>query len=248
MIEVNLLPEDRRPVERTPLPRFLVILVGVVGVSVEALILMVILTRHPQKVDLLKDINRKIDLAQTAKTRIKAINRSIKEIGARNKEINNLYRFRRTWAPLLHRISSPEVLPRNIWYREIELKQGRGVRGKAPLDELFLSGYAGGSPDDGANSMYQGTQAINALVENLKLQGEDFKSNFKGNLDENGETILNPEKTEPTELKELSPGKKSSADVPRQATKFQLKLVLKAKKASALAEKAKKAGEAGQSN
>ncbi|MHC5055819.1 MAG: PilN domain-containing protein [Planctomycetota bacterium] len=222
MIEVNLLPEDRRPVERTPLPRFLTILVGVVGFCVEAILLVMILADSPVQKDKLKGIERRITDAREQMARIKTFKSRIDVMEKRNNDINDLYRRRRTWAPLLHRMSAPEVLPRNIWYKEIILKQGRPVRGKPAPEELTLVGYARGGSDDGSDSMYQAAQAIDDFVGNLRSEDKDFTGEFAGP----------PAKDRATEIVELSPTSESPPNVPRQAAAFGIKWILKPKKAS----------------
>jgi Tfp pilus assembly protein PilN len=223
MIEVNLVPEDRRPVERTPLPRFLMIIVGVIGFCVEGILLVMILADSPRQKLKLKEVEHRINAASEKLAKMKSIKSRITQMKTRNKSIGDLYRFRRTWAPLLHRLSSPEVLPTNIWYSEIELKQGRAARSKTPAEELFLRGYARGtSDDDGVNSMYQATQAISNFVANLQSQGEEFTGEFN----------LPPVKDKATEVEELSVPKEASPSVPRHAAAFGIKLVLKVKKAS----------------
>lgn len=221
MIEVNLLPEDRRPVERTPLPRFLAIIVGVVGFCVEGVLLVMILGDFPVQEGKLKDIELRIGAAKDNLAQMKSFASRIKILKTRNKDIKDLYRYRRTWAPLLHRVSAPEVLPRNIWYREIELKQGKAARGKTAVEELLLRGYARGE-EDSTSSMFQAAQAVNDFVEHLWAQGEDFT----------GEFTAKPEKDGPIEVMELSPPKDTTSSVPREAAAFGIKLILKQKKAS----------------
>ncbi len=223
MIEVNLVPEDRRPVERTPLPRFLTIIVGVIGFCVEGILLVMILADFPQQKLKLKGIEHKIRAAGEKLAKMKTIESRIKLMKTRNKDIGDLYRFRRTWAPLLHHMSTPEVLPSNIWYSELELKQGKAARSKTAAEELLLRGYARSTSDeDGINSMYQATQAISNFVANLQSQGEDFSGEFVGA----------PVKDKPTVAEELSVPKDASSNIPRHAAAFGIKLVLRAKKAS----------------
>jgi len=223
MIEVNLLPEDRRPVERTPLPRFLTIIAGVVGFCVEGILLVTILMAHPQLKVKLKEVEKKITAARDQVAELRTYETRRKQITARSKEIGDLYRFRRSWAPLLHRLSANAVLPDNIWYREIELKEGRAARGKTAPKELYLRGYARGTSDpESASAMAQATQAINRFVENLGASADDFANEFVGN----------PTKDEPTEIVELTPPNKAVPNVPRHVASFGVKLVLKPKKAS----------------
>ena len=54
MIELNLLPEERRPLERTPLPRFLTILGGVVGFCVSGFLIYYVVEDY-QKQELKKE-------------------------------------------------------------------------------------------------------------------------------------------------------------------------------------------------
>jgi hypothetical protein len=84
-------------------------------------------------------------------------------------------------------------------------------------------GYArGGSDDDGSDSMYLATQAIDDFVGKLRSQDKDFT----------GEFVDHPAKDRATEVVELSPTSESPANVPRQAAAFGIKWILKPKKAS----------------
>jgi Tfp pilus assembly protein PilN len=220
MIEVNLLPEDRRPVERTPLPRFLAILVGVVGFCIEGVFLIWIVADFPQQEASLIEANRSIDVANKNLEQMRDYESSINEYKARITQVNRLYRDRRTWAPLLHRMSSDDVVPENIWYREINLKQGRPARGQrtAP-QELFLLGYAAGGGGDGG-TMFQATQDINDFVARLQTQIEDYDGVFDGK----------PKKDKAVEMTELSPPRGAPSNIPKKAATFGLKLTVKPKK------------------
>jgi len=226
MIEVNLLPEDRRPVERTPLPRFLVIIAGVVGLSVEGILLVMLVLAHIREKENLPGVELRITNAEKSLTQIRDHEASIKEAKARKRAVSDLERRRRTWAPLLHRLSASDVLPPNIWYREVELKAGRAERNKTPPEELYLRGYArgntGSSGEPGVSSMFQAMQAIRSFVDRLK-EDEDFAKEFTGD----------PVPCEAVEIVELSPPKDAPPSVPRHAAQFGYKLVLKEKKASA---------------
>lgn len=181
-----------------------------------------ILADYPQQKEELKLAEGRINRAKDALAQMKVFETRIREIKTRVKDIKDLYRFRRTWAPLLHQMSAPEVLPANIWYREIEFKPGKSLRGKTAPEELILRGYARGTSDkDGAISMNQATQAISAFVGNLQAL-EDFMSEFVGD----------PEKIDATKITALSPPKGAPASVPREAAAFGIKLDLKPKKAS----------------
>jgi len=226
MIEVNLLPEDRRPVERTPLPRFLAIIAGVIGFSVEGILLVMMVLAIPRKQQNLTDVELRITNAQKNLTQIEEYEDRIEEVKARKRQIDNLDRHRRIWAPLLHRLSASDVLPANIWYREVELKAGKAARGKTAPKELYLRGYArgnaGSSEEGNVNAMFQAAQAIRDFVGKLK-KDKNFAEEFTGV----------PVPIEAVEITELSKPKGASPNVPQHAAAFGYKLVLKEKKSSA---------------
>jgi len=226
MIEVNLLPEDRRPVERTPLPRFLVIIAGVVGLSVEGILLVMLVLAHIREKENLPGVELRITNADKSLAQIRDHEASIKEAQARKRAVSDLERRRRIWAPLLHRLSAPDVLPANIWYNEVELKTGKAERNKTPPEELYLRGYARGNTSStgeaGVSSMFQAMQAIRSFVDRLR-EDKNFAEEFMGD----------PVPCEAVEIKELSPPKDAPPSVPRHAAAFGYKWVLKEKKASA---------------
>ena len=111
MIEVNLLPEDRRPVERTPLPRFLTILGGVIGFCIEGVFVVFLLTLIPQKRGYLESLMLRKQQAQKQVDRVKEIEADIRKISERKKGVEKLQNDRRLWAPILYRLCDPEMLP-----------------------------------------------------------------------------------------------------------------------------------------
>ena len=160
-----------------------------------------------------------MDVAQVGIDQIDELEEKIDGYEKRNGEILQLYEHRRTWAPLLHRLSEPDVLPRNIWYSEIEFAKGKASRQQQAPEELVLSGYARGSSDDTNTSpMYQ---AIRVFAENLATDNTDFAEQFVGKpaKDDKG-----------TELVDISPPKEAPANAPKKAVKFGRKLTVKPKK------------------
>ena len=118
MIEVNLLPEDRRPVERTPLPRFLVILGGVIGFCIEGVFLGYLAMLIPQKQGEQEGLKlRKAAIEKTLRT-IASIKKDIQVIKQRHSDIDKLTNDRRLWGPILYRLCDPKVLPLSrFWSR-----------------------------------------------------------------------------------------------------------------------------------
>lgn len=210
MISINLLPEDRRPVERTPLPRFLTILGGVFGFCIELLVLVFVLTKYPGKQQELEDVKHRIGGYQDTNEQIDKLEAEISVFQMRKSQIEMLYRNRRNWTPILNRLYHPEVLPQNIWFSKMELKEGSGggVR-STPVKQLTISGYAWARNEMESAPMFQ---ALNQFAHNLMAEHPDFSEVFDG---------------EP-EVKRMDvvslAGKKDDPSVPRRALAFILTL------------------------
>ena len=173
MIRINLLPEERRPAERTPLPRFLIYVGGLLGFGVTAFLLvwlyMNLRTMDKVKTDLIVRINSE----QKTIDKINDLNREIAGFRKRKVEIQQLYRDRRRWGPILHMLHDDKVLPRHVWFKEMELKKssvGRG-KGKEPPYELVVSAYARGKA---LVAMVQGRNDFARNITNTDVYAAEF--------------------------------------------------------------------------
>ena len=147
MIEINLLPLERRPVERTPMPRLITILVGVALVSAEVFFSLILFfyTIPLRTADL--DAKKRI-LATKEETAKQAdeLEKSIAEVDERGKVVRGLYELRRTWTPIFDHLDEASILPDEVWLTNFEVtpptdKPGVGkligyARGKTPTTTI----------------------------------------------------------------------------------------------------------------
>ncbi len=218
MIEVNLLPEERRPVERTPLPRFLVILGGVLGFCIEGVALALILYDWRPKQDILAIHQQRINAAQETIGKIEKLTAEIADFKERTAGIDRLYKARRVWAPILYRLSDePEVLPPGVWFRKLELKKGSvGTRGQPPGDVLRISGYA--RDPSGRNDRAEMYSAMGEFAKNLKTFSDEFEKQVTH--------------ADPAAVKNLPASAAPASDTPKKAVSFTFELKLKSKSAA----------------
>jgi Tfp pilus assembly protein PilN len=214
MIEVNLLPEDRRPVERTPLPRFLTILGGVIGFCIEGVFIVFLLTLIPQKKGFLESLRLREKRAKAEVDQVETIKKRIKEVGERKKGIDKLANDRRLWAPILYRLCDPELLPPKVWYSELRLDTKKARRG--PDEEtLVIEAFAATNDEaDGPGKINKAT----TFVRNLQVVYPQFSEQFEGD----------PQIVEMTNAR-ISGANKGDADAPQNVLSFQVILKLKPK-------------------
>ena len=173
MIRINLLPEERRPAERTPLPRFLIYVGGLLGFGVAAFLVVWLYmncrTMEKVKTDLIVRINSE----QKTIDKINELNREINSFRKRKVEIQQLYRSRRRWGPILYMLHDDKVLPRQVWFEQMELtKAAIGGRDSAPAYELVVSAYARGKA---LVAMVQGRNDFARNVANTDVYQAEFE-------------------------------------------------------------------------
>lgn len=213
MIEVNLLPEDRRPVERTPLPRFLVIVGGVIGICIEVLIAYSLYARTQREREVIGTLRLRRDAAQKQVDAVDDFQKKIDGYNKRKREIEKLANDRRLWGPILYRLCDPEVLPPKIWFKSLRLEAKRGPRGTADTSTLVIEGYAW-STDEGDNAGR--LQALRSFINRLGTNTPHFSEHFKGQ----------PEITGNIDIVQVQKTAKSPKDVPVQALSFKISMPL----------------------
>ena len=144
MIEINLLPPERRPVERTPFPRLVTIFVGVAVVSAEIFFsLILFLYTIPQKTRERDTMKAALQTKQEEAKRADELEKQITKIDERRKVIEGLYAQRQEWTPVFDHLDEPEVIPDEVWLTGFDItpasdnKAGTGkitglARGKSP--------------------------------------------------------------------------------------------------------------------
>lgn len=216
MITINLIPEGRRAPEGTPLPRFLTMLGGVVGFCLAGVALASLLMRYRPAVNTLERLQVDIQNLEGTVKEIDDLDGEIRTFRSLKGQVLNLYRGRRTWAPVLSRLRERDLLPPNVWYSKIELKKVKGGRrGREDVQQLAISGFARGQDEEQTSPMFQ---AASELVRNLEVEREGFSEVFDGPPDYDGGTL--------TDL----PASKEVQDAPRKAVAFKVTLKVAATK------------------
>lgn len=209
MIEINLLPLERRPVERTPLPRFLLLVVGVVLITLELFYgayLWVI--EVPKTRSELRDVQRtRADMKEEA-DKVDELENEIDQLSARHRAVINLVteRNKRIWSPVLDQLDEPEVLPEQVWLTKFDFKPPqRNQPGIATL-----RGYVRGS----------GRERMDVLSLFLRnIQENDYFSRMFPDI-----------KLKEFEVEELNPSEEASSasarNLPTEALLFEVELTM----------------------
>ncbi len=126
MIEVNLLPAELRRVEHTPLPRFLVILIGTAAVmATVAFGVIVNLRRVPDLGVRQADLVKEIAVAQTAAAAYDKLQDEISDVTARKHAIAEVWRTRIIWSLKLAQLA--QMTPPYVGFTGMKLDEGRST-------------------------------------------------------------------------------------------------------------------------
>ena len=125
MIEVNLMPAEMQRVEHTPLPRFLVIMIGTaVIMATGAFGVVVNLRRLPDLNDRLAVVTDDVRKSELAASVHDTLLDEIAETQDRKKAIAELWRSRISWSEKLAQLS--EMTPEFIGFRMMKFAETRG--------------------------------------------------------------------------------------------------------------------------
>lgn len=206
MLLIDLLPEDRRPVERTPLPRLLTVIAGVLISGVElAYIALLLMVRIPGAQGELDSEKGRIRDLKDCRKKIAELKANQSEFERRKKTIIVLYKQRMRWAPKLDAISNPTVLPERVWLGTLDVEEKKGGRGRAEK-YLFIQGWARGESSRARN------EAINQFVMRLESNPQ-FYSDFVGSLSEDLKIEYEPKR----------PPKGAADNFPRKTNRFEMR-------------------------
>jgi len=145
MIEINLLPPEHRPVERTPMPRLLTILVGVLltmfGVVFWSWLFFI---RIPDAVTQRNESKEKERALKRQADEVIALEQEIKLFQQREETLRKLYKTRVRWTRVLDRIAEARKTGGEVVITALEIKKGtsggRGRRGP-PSRVLDVKGF-----------------------------------------------------------------------------------------------------------
>jgi hypothetical protein len=182
MIEINLLPPEHRPVERTPLPRLLTILVGVLlamfGLVVWAWFTFILI---PDAVTQRKDRVAKEASLKREADRVLELDRKMKVFEEREKTLRKLYKGRIRWTRVLERIAQARKTGGEVVLTSIKLKSGTvkkpGAKRGVKVKILDVRGYVPSYSEDAvAAPLYRPFMAfVEALTKDKK-----WKEIFEG--------------------------------------------------------------------
>ena len=170
MIEINLLPEEKRRSERTPLPRLMTILAGVVTWGV---LIVVLITFFAIKIPGLEKKKKTIAAAKASLEQQAAkydeCLRKLAQMSVRQDVYKDLARKRVRWAVLLDQLAPAE--PNGLWLKAFKVVPQQAVgglpgRGGAkPGAKVTMEGYAA-SPEGSASAEDLLTEFVSKLKEN----------------------------------------------------------------------------------
>jgi Tfp pilus assembly protein PilN len=186
MMEINLLPPEHRPVERTPLPRLMTILLGVLlstaGVVAWAWLSLVIVPKAARDCEAQKQAMIK---AKGEADEVQKIESELNAFKARENVLRGLFNERVCWARLLDRLAEArakmkedeEVVLTNVEFKKTAAL-GLAVPGRpAETRQLYLKGFVASrqkdAPAGGLRKIYLG------FIEVL-TNDKAFASEFEG--------------------------------------------------------------------
>jgi len=134
MIEVNLLPPEYRRIERTPLPRFLVFLVGAAAI-VASLFYLFYLSyfRVSAEKQRSEDLKRQIALQKPSLAIYDKLNAEIASFEARKAALEQIWQSRILWSRKFDQLC--DLVPKYIGLTRLEFTPTRARRTRAALAE-----------------------------------------------------------------------------------------------------------------
>ena len=131
MIEVNLLPPEYRRVERTPLPRLVVLVVGT-GMVVASLFYLVLIgwVKMGQEKSRERDLNETKARQAAPLAERSQLEAEIGAIESRKNTISNIWQTRMIWSRKLDQLC--DIVPRFIGFTRLEFLGPQASRGRLP--------------------------------------------------------------------------------------------------------------------
>ena len=141
MIEVNLLPPELRPLDRTPLPRLLSILGGVAITGLEVVWLLLLFKKTiPDEEWTVKQKRGNLKTLAPQTEKLNKIKAETAEFVQHETEILALLKKRRRWTPTLDRLAS--LVPEKVWLTRLNYTPPKpGASGEGDYLELKCQAY-----------------------------------------------------------------------------------------------------------
>ena len=175
MLLIDLLPEDRRPVERTPLPRLLTVIGGVLLAGVElALIALFLGVKVPEAERRRQEVKSRLDEMRQLMVERDKLKAEQAEYEQRKAIITQLCQKRIRWAEKLDALCDPTVLPDMVWLKSLKVESKPGML-ETTEKYLVMEGWARG--DESRVRI----EAINKFIKRLE-SNERFYCDFEGSL------------------------------------------------------------------
>jgi hypothetical protein len=125
MIEINLLPLEYRPVERTPLPRRLTIFAGVLlACSGAAICAWLFFVKIPEARTQLANAQQQAEKKKVEKLEVESKEAEIRNLDVRANILRGLQRDRLPWAKVLDRLADARSKVDSIVLTGLDLKRG----------------------------------------------------------------------------------------------------------------------------
>jgi Tfp pilus assembly protein PilN len=128
MIEINLLPPQHRTVERTPLPVFLSLIVGILLIGA-AFVMYVVETKKGVKIEADKaSIVQTLGAKRTEAARVDRVNQEIAEARTRIDTVVRVAQARTPWTRVLAMFTQTQ--PAYLWLDSMSLRRAEGGEGE----------------------------------------------------------------------------------------------------------------------
>ena len=163
MIVVNLLPEELRPIKRTPLPHLASVLVLVLAIGLMGLLFLA-------KIAEISDTNAKLATAEQELDALKDIVEDYNALSAKKQQLENkinviqeILADRIIWSEQLHELST--LTPENFWYERIR------VTSKTVREERVVIDEKTGQPVVDPKTKVEKTIKVNVKRPMLEISG-----------------------------------------------------------------------------
>jgi Tfp pilus assembly protein PilN len=215
MIEINLLPGDRRPARGTPFPRFVTMLAGIVFFCLGLIVLAVLLMAYDREKYNLDNLRGKLGSYDADLEELAKVEAELSRVNLRVRGLTSLSDDRRIWWRVLHRLHDPKLLPDHIWYKEIQYRIQAGGGKGAVSEELKLECLA--RPSESGAGHWEMMAEINEFRRRLHEPQPDFSEHVQpGGV-----------RFSPVDLHKFPTPRGALADAPRTGAKFSVTIALK---------------------